>query len=266
MMLSSVLARTFRDRWPAFVIASVAIALLLLLGMWVYAGIDLDIYGALPEAIRNLIGVDASGSAAGVAYGAILRFMGAMTLAGLAIWVGSSVIAGEERNGYMALLLGNPRSRTSVLSSGAGAMVALTTVGALIILAGAYLSPAILDVGTGGRDLFALSFHLYVNALFYGFLALAIGAWTGNNGLAAGVSAAVMVVSYLAVGLLPLIDGLADAVRIVPWWYFSGGDPERNGIVWGDLAVLIGASLVFLALAVVGLVGATCGDEASAER
>lgn len=251
-MLNGVLRKTARDRWPAFVIGSVAIAVLLLVGMWVYAGIDLDIYGALPEAIRKLIGVDADGSAAGIAYGAIYSFMGAMTLAGLAIWVGSSVIAGEERNGYMALLLGNPRSRTRVLLSSAGALVLLTTIGALIVLAGAYFSPLILDVGTGGRDVFALSFHLFINALFYGFLALAIGAWTGNGGLATGLSAGVMVISYLAVGLLPLVEGLADLARLFPWYYFIGSDPEINGIDWGNLGVLVAASLILLGLAVVG--------------
>jgi beta-exotoxin I transport system permease protein len=252
MMLSSVGTKGVRDRWKAFVVGAVAIALLLLMAMWAYAGIDLAIYADLPEAVRNLMGIDAAGSAAGVAYGAIYGFMGAMTLAGLAIWVGSSSIAGEERGGSMGLLLSNPRSRTRVLLESAVALVLLTALGALIILAGAYLSPLILDVSVGGRDLVALSFHLFVNALFYGALALAIAGWTGNGGLATGLAAGVMILGYLAVGILPLFEGAADLARLFPWYYFDSSDPQSNGIDWGAIAVLGGASLILCAIAIVG--------------
>ena len=252
MMQSSIFVKTFGDRWAAFLIGSLVIAVFLLFGMWVYSGIDVDVWGAFPEALRSLMGVEAEGGAAGLAYGAMYGFMGAMTLAGLAIWVGSGAIAGEERNGHMALLLANPRSRRRVLLESAGALIALSLLGGLIVLAGAYLAPQVLAVDTAGRDLFALTFHLFVNSLFYGFLALAIGAWTGNDGLAAGLSAAVMVLGYLAVGLLPLFDGLADVARLFPWYYFDGSDPQFNGIDWAHIGVLGVACVAFAGLAAIG--------------
>jgi ABC-2 type transport system permease protein len=251
-MLASVLLKVVRDRWRAFVVGSVTIGVLLLFSMWVYAGINVDFYSAMPEAIRNLVGIDTDGSAAGIAYGAVFSFIGAMTLAGLSIWVGASAIAGEERNGFMGLLLGNPRSRARVVLETAGALIVLTSLGGAIVLAGAYLSPAILDVGTGERDFFALTFHLYVNALFYGFLALAIGAWTGSSGLAAGSAAGVMILGYVAVGILPLFEGVADLARLFPWYYFDGSDPQFNGIDPGGIAVLAGASAALLGVALVG--------------
>ena len=251
-MLAGVLTKTVRDRWVAFVVGSVAIGLFTLFGMAVYSGIDLSFYADLPAPLLGLMGISDITDISGLSYGAIFSFMGAMTLAGLAIWVGAGLIAGEERDGTLGLLLGNPRSRTHVLLSGAGAMVLLTALGALIMLAGGLLSPMILDVSTGGRDIGALTFHLFANALVYGFIALAIGAWTGNGGMATGVAAGVMIVSYVAVGLLPLFKGLEDVARLFPWYYFDGSDPQFNGIDWVHIGILAAISGVLAVLAVIG--------------
>ncbi len=251
-MLAGVLTKTVRDRWVAFVVGSVAIGLFTVFGMAVYSGIDLSFYAGLPEPLLGLMGISDVTDLSGLSYGAIFSFMGAMTLAGLAVWVGAGVVAGEERNGTISLLLGNPKSRTHVLLASAGALVLLTALGALIMLAGGLLSPVILDVDIGGRDIGALTFHLFANALFYGFIALAIGAWTGNGGLATGVAAAVMVVSYIAVGLLPLFKGLEDVARVFPWYYFDGSDPQFNGIDWGHIGVLAAGSGILAGLAVIG--------------
>ena len=251
-MLAGVFTKTVRDRWLAFVIGSVVIGLFTLFGMAVYSGIDLSFYADLPEAFLGLMGISDLTDISGLSYGAIFSFMGAMTLAGLAIWVGAGAIAGEERNGTLSLLLGNPKSRTHVLLAGSGALVLLTALGALIMLVGGVLSPVILGVGIGDRDLGALTFHLFANALIYGFMALAIGAWTGNGGLATGVAVGVMVVSYIAVGLLPLLEGLEDFARLFPWYYFDGSDPQFNGVDWAHIAVLAAGSGILTVLAVIG--------------
>ena len=74
--------------------------------------------------------------------------------------------------------------------------------------------------------------------MFYGFLALALGAWTGRVGTAAGVTTLVMLVSWLASGLFPVIEGWGDAARAFPWYYYDAGLPVFNGVDAGDLAVL----------------------------
>ena len=47
--------------------------------------------------------------------------------------MGSATIAGEERDGTIGVLLGNPKSRTDVLASKAISTVALTGVAALVL-------------------------------------------------------------------------------------------------------------------------------------
>jgi ABC-2 type transport system permease protein len=252
-MLTNVFTRSLRERWLASAIGPLAIGAFLVMGMAVYRGIDLSLYADLPDSVRSLMGFSGSTDAGSLAYGAIYSFMGALTLAGVAIAGGSGAIAGEERTGTMGLLLANPLSRTSVLVAKAAALLALTTAGALLLWGAAVVAPALLDVDVTGMHPGALVVHMWVNALFYGFFALAISSWTGNQTVASAVAAALMVAGYLAVSILPLVDGLAELTRAFPWYYYDGSDPLTNGIGWRDLGVLGTGALVFAVAAVVGL-------------
>ena len=253
MMLSNVFTKTVRDRWRAMAIAAVALGAFLLYGMSLYREIDLSVYTDLPEEIRELMGYGDATDASGLAYGAIYSFMGALTLAGVAIAMGSSAIAGEERNGTIGLLLANPKSRTHVLLSKAASMVLVTGAGAAVLWGLGRAVPLLLDVDVTGSEVGALVLHMFANALFYGFLALLIGAWTGNGATASGATAAVMAVSYVAAGMLPLVSGLADVARVFPWYYYDGSDPVLNGVHAGHLGLLLAGSAAFVAVAVVGV-------------
>jgi ABC-2 type transport system permease protein len=252
-MYASVLTKTVRDRWRGVTIGTVSLAALLYLGMMAYQEIDLSIYTDLGPAFQSLIGIGEDADAASLAYNAIYSTYGAIILAGIAIAMGSAFIAGEERKGTIGVLLGNPRSRTQVTVAKAGAMLLLIAAAGLALWAAGVATPAALDVSVQGMDVAAFTLHLIVSTLFYGFLALAVGAWTGRTGLAAGVSAGVLMLSFLAVGILQAIEGAQDWARIFPWYYFSGSDPLLNGISWGHLAVLAGASSALFAIALVGV-------------
>jgi ABC-2 type transport system permease protein len=252
-MLASVFAKTTRDRWKGMAIAIVSLGLLLLMAMAVYQDIDLSIYNDLPEVFLSIMGIPDGADVASLAVGVLYGFYGALTLAGLAVSMGSASVAGEERDGTIGLLLGNPKSRTNVLVSKAASMVLLVGVGSLALWGAAPLVAGILDVRMGGMQIGSYALHLFVNALFYGFLAMAIGAWTGKRGLASGVSAGVMALGFVAVGIFPIIEGWENVAKIFPWHYFDNAQPVINGIQWGDLAVLFGATVVLAGIAWVGV-------------
>jgi len=252
-MVSTLFAKTIRDRWLAMTIATSVLVIFMFYAMAVYRTIDLSIYTDLPRGIRDLMGIPAGADAATLSYNVMLGFVGALTLAGLAISMGSAAIAGEERDGTLSLLLANPKSRTQILVSKTASMMALVAATTAVLWGAGYLIPALLNVDIGATRLGAMMLHLGVNALFYGLVALAIGAWTGNRSLASGVTAGVMILSYFAVGLLPLVDGLRPAAKAFPWYYFAGGEPLLNGIRWDHLAVLSGGGVVAGATAIVGL-------------
>jgi len=139
-----------------------------------------------------------------------------------------------------------------VLIEKAASMVLLIGVAALILWGAGVVAPHLANVGASGNEVGALALHMFANALFYGFLALMIGAWTGNGTAAWGGAAAIMAVSYFASGLLPLVKGAEDLAKLFPWYYYDGSGPLSNGINWGHLAVLFGGSALFGLVALAG--------------
>jgi ABC-2 type transport system permease protein len=252
-MLANVFTKSVRERTTSMLIASISLGFLLWVGMAVYRDVDITFYYDLPPAILDLMGIPETGDVAGIAFGAMYNLMGAFTLAGLAISMGAYAIAGEERDGTFGLLLGNPLSRQGVLASKAASLVVMTAFGTLILWAFALLVPDWLNVDMTGIEVDAVMLALFFNALVYGFLALAIAAFTGNRSLGSGVAVAVMLVGYLGASLLPLTENLGEWARIFPWYYFNGSNPVVNGNHWGHIAVMGGMVLVFFAVAFVGV-------------
>ncbi len=252
-MLANVFTKTSRDRFTGFMIGTVGVALMLVFGLYVYRDIDISFYYELGPEILDLMGIPQEGDVAGLGFGAMYNLMGALTLAGLAISMGASAIAGEEAGGTLGLLLANPRSRSQLLFSKAGSMVALVGLASLALWGAGVAVPSMLQINMTGVHVAAVILYLFVNSLFYGMLALAIGAWTGRRTLASGTAVAVMMVSYLAAGILPLVESLKGLARIFPWYYFSGNQPVVNGAAASDIAVLGGAAAGFLVLSYVGV-------------
>ncbi|MEN8114955.1 MAG: ABC transporter permease subunit [Actinomycetota bacterium] len=252
-MLANVFTKTTRDRWKAPVIAVASLALLFLFGMMTYRDIDLSIYTDLPDYFKQLFGISDDADVASLSYGAILSGYGALTVTAIALTMGAATFAGEERDRTIGLLLGNPKSRTSVLISKAAAMVVLTAAMTLVLWVVGLVTPEILNVSIAGIHVGALMFHLLAISLFFGFLALAIGAWTGSPGVAAGATAGVLFVSFMGAGLFPLVEGFEDLAKAFPWYYFNANKPESNGVDWGHIGVLAAGIVVFAAAAVIGV-------------
>jgi ABC-2 type transport system permease protein len=252
-MLATVFTKAILDRWRGMAIGAASLAALLLFAMAVYRQIDLSIYTDLPEAFLTLVGIPEDADVASLAYNAIYNSYGSLAMGGLVIAMGAAAIAGEERKGTMAMLLGNPVSRTHVLVSKAAAMLLLVALGGLVLWAAGVAAPELLEVSVTGIHIGAFTVHLVGSTLFYGLLALAIGSWTGRSGMAAGTTAGVMVLSFFAVGIFPLVEGWEDLAKAFPWYYYSGSEPLLNGIHWGHLAALAAGSIVLFLIALLGV-------------
>lgn len=249
-MSVAVLRRGLLDGWRGLAIAVAAVGAMLVLGLVVYQDIDLSIYDALPEAVRQLMGIPSDADASVLAYNEMLAAIGAMVLVGVGVAIGAHAIAGEEGNRTLHVTLGAPISRLSYALSKAAAMVALIVAAALVLWAAAELAPVALGIEVGDAHLAALMTHLGANALFHAALAFAVGALTGRKALAAAVGAATMVLGWLGSGLLPMWrEGSADWI---PWTWFNGTKPLVNGIDGGHLALLLGGTALLLAVGIAG--------------
>lgn len=252
-MLANVFSKSLRDRLGSGMIGAISLGGLTLFSLWAYQDVDISFYYDLPVGVLELMGIDPDNFGVGsMAFGAMYDFMGALIVGGIAISIGASAIAGEEQAGTFGFLLGNPVSRRgTLLAKTAGLAAIVTTMGVLLWLF-AVLSARLLDVATTGVHLGAISVAITLNALLHGLLALAIGSWTGRRGLASGVAVGVMVLGYLGSGLLPLID-LDGLAHVFPWYYYNSSSPLSNGLNGGDVAMLVGLSILFFSLAWVGI-------------
>ena len=203
-----------------------------------------------PEILKNLFGISGGGSittGAGYLDVELFSFMLPLLVLVLAIGSGARTFAGEEDAGRLELVLAYPvRRRDAVLAKGGAvalevlfaciaATVAILAFGALL---GLDLSPA--NVGAAFLTLFALG-------LFYGWLALAVGASYPSRTLAVGIAAGSAAAGYLIGGLHELA-GWLDPFRLVSPFWLVGSSPLQGGTDFVGLAAVLVAAVFVLAV------------------
>jgi ABC-2 type transport system permease protein len=158
--------------------------------------------------------------------------------------------AGAEHDGTMELTLAHPLTRDRYLVEKSAAMI----IGGLFLAVLAtvtLLGPALaigMDLSFWG--LVSAVISVFVMSLVFAALALAVAAATGSRALAMGASAGLAVAAYVLWGLQSLLDALAPTRFLNPFHWALAGDPILDGAQLGNLAGLIAAVAVLVALAV----------------
>jgi ABC-2 type transport system permease protein len=202
---------------------------------------------AYPEGFLDAIGFTDVTSAAGYLGSTTFGLLGPALVIVFAAAIGGSAIAGEEDSGRLDLTLAHPVSRWTVVWQRFAAIVAamLTVVFALGLGVVAVSGPA--DLGeVGPVNVFAAAIQLGLMGVFFGALALAVGAATGRRSLVYAAVAIVGVGGFFGNNLGPSIEGLAWLAEVSPFGLYLGGAPLRNGFQFVDAAVLAMTSLVLV--------------------
>ncbi len=203
-----------------------------------------------PDVLKSLFGIAEGGdltSGAGYLDVELFSFMLPLLVVVLAIGSGARAIAGEEDAGRLELVLSYPlRRRNAVLAKGAA-------VGVEVLLAAAAATAAILvfdplvglelslpDVTWAAASLVALG-------LFYGWLALAVGAMYPSRALAIGAAAGIAAAGYLVGGLHELA-GWLDPFRFLSTFWLVGSSPLQGGADAVGIAVVLAVAGVTLVL------------------
>ncbi len=179
-----------------------------------------------------------------------LEFFSYMTIV-IGIFVvlaGAGLLAGDEENGTLDLILAHPVSR-SVLFAGRLAAFLLATVA---ILALAWIGFAVAVPGTL-MDLTLGELALPLVSLFgilalFGSLALLLSMLLPSQRLAAMTSGILMVASYFINAMSKINDDLEPVAKLFPFRYYQGGlaIDEMN---WGQWGIMLGVSALFVILA-----------------
>jgi len=256
-MLRSVFGRSLWDQRLGILVWSIGIAAVGVMYAAFYPTLNspemIQFMEAYPKEIMDAMGITDLTSPEGYLGGTTYGILGPVLILIFAASLGGRAIAGEEEAGRLDVLLAHPVTRSQVVIERAAAMLVALALAGLVLLLGMTAMAGVAEFASiGVVNLAAASAQLVLLGLFFGALALAVGALTGRRGLALGVVAIVGVLTYFGNNLGPSVDWLAWSQNVSPFHYYSGGEPLRNGFQVLDSLVLLAASLVLVALAVIG--------------
>jgi len=260
-MTGVVFRETLRRSWRNALWWGLALALLAVVQVAVIGDVDAlqqfaDLMQTMPPFIMNMLGgADAAFMATPEGYLAA-RFFSFMVVlyAVYGVLVGLSVTAADEDRGIIDIHLSTPLPRWRLIVEKVGAhslllllIVLLTLAG---VLAGVASTPAAATVNIGRiTEVTLAAFPVGLVAL--GITVLLTGV-IRNRGTATGIAFGVVIGSYFVnfVGLNAEPSGVGALTYLSFFRYYNGPDLMQNGIVWGNMILLVVATLVLVALGV----------------
>ena len=256
-MLRSIFAKTMRDKTRSMIGWSAGVVALAGATIAVWPSVrnsELgDVMNDLPETLLAAFGISTDFdflSPVGFVNGRVFAALAPLLLLMFAIGFGVRTLAGEEEEGTMDLLLSNPVPRRKVVLEKYAAMVLMTiTIGAVLFTT-VWLGSLAVDIDITVGGIFAASLAVTLLALFFGGLAMAIGAATGRRALSLGIATTIAVATYFLWSLSPLVDFLDTIKGVSPWYYAQDDVPLANGLPVLRAAVLVVGAAVFAWLAV----------------
>lgn len=207
----------------------------------------------LPVGMLALFGIDPAILTTGFGYlqAQMYTLIGPLFVLVLAIGIGASATAVEERSGTADLLLTTPTTRSSVVLQKTGVLVVAIVVLVLSFVAAILVGQVMVDLRLSIWGIFGVNLGLLLLGTFFGSLALLIAAWSGVRDLAMGLAAGVAGLTFLINGMAPLVEELQEFQGFLPFHWYVADDPLLNGPrAW--LLLLLAGSILFVAGAVVG--------------
>lgn len=205
----------------------------------------------MPEFLRNVIGSVDYATPEGYIQSEVFSFLGPILLLVYAVGAGSRAIAGEEEAGSLDLLLSAPVTRRRVLLDKFWAMLAATFWLTFAMWVALLVFGPIFDLRPGLEGFTAATLNLFLLALAFGTVALAVGCATGSKGLGIGAPSGLALVTFILNTLAPSVDWLKPYRVLSPFYYYSSNEPILNGLQPLHAVVLAAISVVALVVALV---------------
>ncbi len=205
------------------------------------------IAATFPREILQIIGGIGPG---GYVVSQLFNVLGPIALVAFAVTLGTSLLAGEEEDGTLGLLMSYPLSRFGVLAAKAAALITMVALATALFWLGVTLSASYQQVGLDQGNIAATCVHLFALSVAFGLVGLAAGASTGRPGTAGAWAGTITALSYLSATMLP-VAGLSQWAQLSPWHYYNASEPLTNGLDAGHVVLL--AAVGGIAFAVAGV-------------
>ena len=166
---------------------------------------------------------------------------------------GARAVAGEEEDGTIDLVMATSLSRSGLVWQKLLALTLAETVLGVALFVSIVLGGFLFEFEIAPGNVAAAALMAVLLGVFFGSLALAVGAASGLRGLSAGVVSFVAAGSYLINSLGGLVEGLETLRPFSPFYYYGASNPLRNGLDGQHALVLAGAAVLLLGLAVLAV-------------
>jgi len=203
-----------------------------------------------PDVLKSLFGITGAGnltSGAGFLDAELSSFMLPLLVLVLAIGSGARTFAGEEDAGRLELVLAYPVTRRSAVVMKGLAVLVEVVLACIAAVAAILLFDAIVGLDLSLEHVAGAFVWLVALGVFYGWLALAVGAAYPSRALALGIAAGTAAVDYLIGGLHDLA-GWLDPFRFISPFWLVGQSPLQQGTDLLGVVVVLAASVVVLAV------------------
>ncbi len=256
-MLRNAFLKGLRDRRRSFPVWAVGMAVLPIWLCLLYPSVAKSSSGIqqmidnLPQAFKNMFAGsnESFTSAIGFLDGKLMSLMSPLVVMIFAVGLAAAQIAGEEDEGTLSLLLAYPVTRSRLLAQKLGVVVvgvvALTLVHFVAMVIGVAIEH--MDLGIGPMVAGHLSMALF--SLAIAAIAFAAGAATGRRGLAIGIATVVAAGSYLLNAVAPLSQATEPLQKVSLFYFYGGAEPMHTGFKALNIGVLLGVTLVAVAVA-----------------
>jgi len=250
-MRSVIFQKTLFERRTSIIVWFVAVTVSTFLVMLLFPALRDSLGEALndvPDSMKDLIGsAEDYQTVTGFVDLQVIAQMIFLTII-MGVIVGTSLLAGEESNGTLQTLLAQPVRRTRLYIEKFLAMgvMTLTTCGGLFF--GTIIGLVALGESMNVWRLCLAIGMTWLLTLFFATMAYGIGAATGKRGLAGILTGFYAFTSYMLTALAGAAPALEKLNYGSPFYYFNTPSVLKNGLDFGNIAVLAAGILIFFAI------------------
>lgn len=165
-----------------------------------------------------------------------------------AVMVGAGLTRGEEERASLDLVLGEPLSRTRLLTEKVIAFaLALLLIGVFVAL-GILIGQSAAKISIGAGPALLTGLNMSLSTFVYGAIALFFSQFTRRAGPAAGLAGAYMALDFVVAGAGRQLDGWSGIERVTINFYYQLSKPliSTYGVNPGAMLVMLVVSLALV--------------------
>lgn len=250
-MLRTIFLKTlFEKRWMIlwWTLSSVALTVFIVLFFPTLKDSFGEALKDIPESMKSLVGSAADYQTLG-GYLNIQVFQQMIFLPViLGVILCTGLLAGDENEGTLQTLLTHPVGRTKVYFHKLAASAVIVGVVTFGFFAGSWLGAVIIGESVDIGRLFQATFMTWLVSMAVSLIGFALAAVTGKRALAGSIAGAYAFVMYVITSLVESVKVLKPVDYFSPFHYFNHPSPLKAAFDFGDMYVILAASLVFIVL------------------